>query len=321
MKPTDEDVVVMDNTRPHTWSKARRLLLCTAASVVVLCFGCRVLTNRLVTLETQRAPRDPETGILVGAEPRDLGPADADLAVLLVHGFVGAGNNFNDLPDRLAAHGWRVRVMLLPGHGTSPRDLEQTTADELLDAVLTEFETLHARHTRVALIGHSMGGTLCTLAAAQTHVDGLVLAAPYFGVTYRWYYLLPAETWSTLTSPMVRWVRKSKWLVQVNRKEVKDQIVSYTWTPARGTQTLIEMGRRAGNPEILDDVTCPVLLVQSHGDLAASPKASAKAFEQIGATNKRAVWLDRSNHILFWDFDRDRVAEEIIAFLTSLDTP
>jgi len=300
--------------------KPYQLLLYTVAGAALLCLGGRVLTNRLVALEDQRAPRDPATGILIGAEPRELGPPKSDLAVLLVHGFIGSGNNFNDLPDRLADQGWRVKVMLLPGHGTSPYEFEQTSADELLDAVRAELATLRAHHSQVALIGHSMGATLCMLAASETRVDALVMGAPYFGVTYRWFYLLPAETWTRIASPFIRWLRRSTVFVQVNRKEVRDLLVAYKWSSLRGTLTLMEIGRRAQSPEVLQSVTCPVLLVHSHGDMAASPEASARAFQKIGSDNKRAVWLDASNHLIYWDFDRERVANKIIAFLADLET-
>ena len=113
-------------------------------AVVAFVVGCNTLAGRLAVRANNRAPRNPDTGILIGAEPRDLGPVDAPVAVLFVHGFVGAGNNFADLPDRVAAEGSRVRVMRLPGHGTSPHDLKRVTADELLMAVFGEIEALRA---------------------------------------------------------------------------------------------------------------------------------------------------------------------------------
>jgi len=298
----------------------RRVLLCVVGCAALIWIGYSLIANQLVTRQDRRAPRDLETGILVGAEPRDLGPADARLAVLLVHGFVAGGNSFNDLPEHLAEQGWHVRVMLLPGHGTSPRDLENKSADDLVEAVLAELDILRARHERVALIGHSMGGALCTVVAAHAQVDALVLAAPYFRVTYRWYYLFPPETWATLARPVVRWLHKSNRFIQVNRDEVKDKIVSYRWTPLRGTRPLIEIGSRARSPQVLKTVTCPVLLLHSHLDNAASPKAAAEAFRSIGSSSKRVVWLETSNHILFWDRERDQVADEIVTFLASLQT-
>ena len=274
-----------------------------------------MLTEHLVARSDARAPRDPETGLLEGAEPRDLGPKDAPGAVLLVHGFLGAGQNFGELPEALAEHGWRARAMLLPGHGTSPRDLETVDADELVDAVFAEAQALANEHGNVVLIGHSMGGALCTLAAAQGHADGLVLVAPYFEVTHRWYYILPPEQWIRIGSPIVRWVYKGQMLIQVNRPEAKDKILSYEWAPTRAGRTLAELGERARASECLDRVTCPVLLLHSHGDEASSPEAAEKAWEGMASTDKRIAWFDRSNHHLFFDYDREEVVAEILTFL------
>ena len=151
------------------------------------------LSDRLVARYVAQAPRDPSTGILLGAEPRDIRPARPRGAVLLVHGFNGSPNNFNDLPDRLAAAGWRVRAMLLPGHGTTPYAFEQTTPDDLRAAVTATLRELRREHDAVALLGHSMGGALAVLAAAEEPPDALLLVAPFFRVTHRWFHPLPVE--------------------------------------------------------------------------------------------------------------------------------
>ena len=286
-------------------------LMLVAAALIVY----DVVAGRLATNEAAATPRDPETGIMAGAEPRDLGPENAKGAVLFVHGFAGAANNFADVPDRLAARGWRVRVMRLPGHGTTPRDFAEQNPDDLLAAVQAEIDALTAKHDKVILIGHSMGGALSTLAASHADVDGLVLAAPYFGVTYHWFYLLPPEVWTEIARPIIPWIYKGKLFMQVNRVEAKDRIVSYNWIPTRASVTLARIGRSAKRPAVLKQITCPVLLLHSMGDKAASPKAAARAFAALGAEQKRAVWLERSNHHIFWDFEREEVAREILNFV------
>ena len=121
------------------------------------------LANHQVKKHDERIPRDPQTGIIEGGAPEWLGPEDSKTAVLFVHGFLGVGNNFSELPERMAKKGHRVRVMLLPGHGTSPIDFKNTPREDFLKAVLEEVHQLKENHEQVFMISHSMGGALTTL--------------------------------------------------------------------------------------------------------------------------------------------------------------
>ena len=53
----------------------------------------------------------------------------------------------------------------------------------------------------------------------------------------------------------------------------------------------------------------------SRGDQAASPSRIEEAFGAIGSTDKRIVWYEDSNHHLLWDYDREAVKAEILAFV------
>jgi carboxylesterase len=271
-------------------------------------------TNVLVIRADFSADRDPETGILRGAEELLLGPEESPKAALLVHGFLGGSSNFGELPSALAERGWRVHAMRLPGHGTSPRDFERAPVDTLITAVQKELAKLSQRHDTVLVVGHSMGGALSTLAVAEHGADGLVLAAPYFGVTYHWYYGLKPETWSKVTQPFVRWVYKGDFFMQVNRKEAKSEIVSYTWTPTRALVTLRDIGHRAGDPGVIEAIACPVLHIHSSGDVAASYSAAANAVAGMTQARAETLTLKRSNHHVFWDYERDEVVTAILEF-------
>lgn len=300
--------------------KSPRAVAGTLCAVLVTGIaGCHGLTGMLVNRTDARAPRDAETGVLIGAEEQWLGPEDAKTAALLVHGFIGGGNNFGELPQRLAREGIRVRVMRLPGHGTSPRDFAVTTETELLDAVTAEAAALHERHERVVLVGHSMGAALSLLAAGRETPDGLVLAAPYFRVTHRWYYGLRVETWAGITAPILPWAYKGDHFMRVKRREARDEILSYRWVPAKGTRTLIAIGKHAREDDALRAVTCPVLMLHALGDKAASPSAARDNFEKIASQAKRAVWLENSDHHIFWDYEREMVIDEVAAFIRKID--
>ena len=256
--------------------------------------------------------------IMDGAHPLDLGPKEARTGVLMVHGFVGTVNNFENFPYRIAEEGYHVRAMRLPGHGTKPSDMKSVTADSLYEAVRDEYRAMRTRHERVAVIGHSMGGTLATILASQEEVDAIVLCAPFYRVTRKWYYVLPPEWWSAVLSPLIRWVPKSQMAIQVNRPGVSDKIVSYRWIPIQGVKTLFELERRATAEITPAGIRGPILIIHARGDDAASYDAARDMFRRISSHDKRFVTLERSNHVIFWDYERDDVTREIISFLHNL---
>ena len=281
--------------------------------IVVAFLGYNLL-SMIAASQEGKAALQFKNGIAPGAVPRTLGDAHASGAVLFVHGFVGGANNFAQVPDRVAAAGWHVYVMRLPGHGTSPKDFAETRPDELIEAVRKETQRLAAQYETVLLVGHSMGGAISTIGASEENVDGLVLAAPYYGVTHRWYYGLRPETWIKIGAVIMPYAYKGKFFLQVNRKEAKNEVYSYVWVPSKGLQTLTELGGRACRLDVVTKVSCPVLWLHGSGDVAASPEAAREAFRLMPHPLNKAVTLKASNHHLFWDYDRERVLDEILRF-------
>ena len=95
-----------------------------------------------------------------GAEPFDLvanrvGDEEATTAVVCVHSFTGTPYEMRYLGERLADGGFHVRGVLLPGHGTSPEDLDRTTWHDWTGAVEAAFDELRTDFERVAVVGQS----------------------------------------------------------------------------------------------------------------------------------------------------------------------
>ncbi|MFH1463380.1 MAG: alpha/beta fold hydrolase [Pseudomonadota bacterium] len=254
--------------------------------------------------------------VVPGTEMVELGSADSSTFCLLVHGFAGSRKDFDDLGERLAALGCRVRMDRLPGHGTTPEDMEATTATELTDHVRAEVREARERYRRVILVGFSMGGVLSTIVASTEPVDRLVLIAPAYAVTPQWYYFGTAEVWNRRLAKLVRWVPKTQGTVQVNRKEARPELFAYKKIPTKAVNVLAELGELARSPAVLGDVTAPTLILHSPSDFAASQAASAAAFPLLGSEEKRYVTMDpRNNHHLLKDWDREQAKAEILTFL------
>ncbi len=302
-----------------------RMALRVAGLALVLLVGGGGLyacaARRAIEREVANTPRDAVTGIVTGAEAISLDPPAGlpapTRAVLMLHGFVGSRGDFADLGERLAAAGLYVRMVRHPGHGSDPREFAEQTADTLLEAARAELAALVEQYDEVAVVGFSMGGAMATLLAAEGDVERLVLAAPYYRVTHKWYYGLPVESWNAALGWGVPYVIKSKAFIKVNRPEARPLIYSYRLVSTRGTAALIDLGRRARQPEVAAAVRCPVLLIHSDGDEASCPRRARAVFATLASADKRELWLDRrNNHHIFWDYDCEQSKAGVVEFLS-----
>ncbi|MCX8065734.1 MAG: lysophospholipase [Candidatus Hydrogenedentes bacterium] len=279
-------------------------------------FDVSFLFSRKVNKFESNRQRDPNTHILKGAEPLDLGNQASKIAILLIHGFAGCPNNFERLPYNLTETlNTRVKALLLPGHGTHPLDFEKISTDILLDAVIEEIIKLKKQHEKLIVLGHSMGGTLATLACVKTDFDGLILASPYYGITFNPKLIFPAEKWIRFLSPFVRWVFTPPSEQPILKKEVAENIISYHWIPVKAGLVAMELAERAKRDSILEKIVIPTLIIHSEIDSIACPKAVKEVYEKIGSKDKTLVWLKNSDHVIFWDYDKDIVQKSIEEFI------
>jgi carboxylesterase len=88
--------------------------------------------------------------------------------ILLIHGFTGSPSEMRPMGKYLHQQGFTVSAPLLPGHGTSPEDLQQTKWQDWWMCVKNAFMALQqADVEKIAVVGHSMGGILALLLASE----------------------------------------------------------------------------------------------------------------------------------------------------------
>ena len=292
-------------------------ILLWLATFPVSVIGYNAYVAHSMSRDLPRLARSPETGILKGAEPLFL-KGEARKAALLVHGFNGSPTDFGRLPQRLQEAGYTVSVPLLPGHGTDPRDLNKVTEEELLRFVDRAYSELKAKYEEVVLVGMSLGAALSVIVASnrpENHVDRLVLVAPYFRLKYEWYYLVPAEAHARVARAVVPYFKRPFGQVPVYRKEARPHIVSYGYTSSKFAKVALEIAREAQKDLAKIDARTPVLVLHSKKDRVSDYKTAIELVGKIKAP-VRFVSLERSNHILLWDYDAPQVEREILEFLT-----
>lgn len=239
--------------------------------------------------------------------------ARAAVGVVVVHGFTANPRGTRPLGQRLAAAGYAVDVPLLPGHGTTVRDLARTTYADWRGRVEHAVTTLAARRDHVVVVGHSMGGTLALDLAAASPVPlagAVAINAIVLDRTGLLARLAPA------LQHLVPYVpRDAAGLPtdDIARPGVEEG--AYAWVPARAARSLMTQLPRVRRG--LSEVRCPVLVVTSPRDHSVDPaNGDAIAAGLTGATVER-LSCERSYHVPQLDYDADLVEERVLAFVAA----
>jgi alpha-beta hydrolase superfamily lysophospholipase len=196
----------------------------------------------------------------------ELVPREARGAVLLVHGLSDSPYSMRGLADTFFAQGYYVLVLRLPGHGTAPSSLLETTWEDWYAAVVLAAKHVAARAGpgRPFLAGgHSTGAALLTLYSlralddpALPRPERLVLVSPAIGISR-----LAVLTNVIAGLSFIPWFEKSKWLdVQPEYDPYKynsfpvnaaNQIYSLTRALRRTILSAAQAGRLGGMPRVL----------------------------------------------------------------------
>ena len=113
--------------------------------------------------------------------------------VLMIHGFIGSPISIAPWAQSLNDAGLTVFAPCLPGHGTTPEEMNKTTWENWYACIEDEFIKLRSECDRVFVAGFSMGGALA-LKLAQirgSEMDGLILLNASIYDERKIFHLLP----------------------------------------------------------------------------------------------------------------------------------
>jgi carboxylesterase len=246
---------------------------------------------------------DAPTPVLAGAEPFSF--AGGPVAVLLIHGFTGCPQSMRPWGEHLAAAGLTVDCPLLPGHGTSWRDMASTTWEDWYGAARTAFERLRGDHDAVFVMGLSMGGTLALL-LTQNHpaaVAGTVTVNASLGT----------DRWTARLAPALSHLVASVPGVGSDIKAGGVTELAYDRVPLRAFASLRRLWRvTAGG---LSAITGPVLAFRSEVDHVVEPTSGRLLLAGTTSTDVRERILANSYHVATLDNDKETIFVESLAFV------
>jgi carboxylesterase len=261
--------------------------------------------------------REPVTRELIAEQLAEMRAARADaerrysfrlngrrIGCLLVHGLTSTPQSVRLVGEYMAEHGVDVEAVLLPGHGTSPEDLETTTWEEWYEAVRAGLDRLRPRCDSMFVCGQSMGGALALRAAALESMDGVITLSAFLYLRDWRVKLLP------ILKPLLRW-RKSIGN-DIADPEARDE-VCYDRMSLRTVEQLIALGE-ATRP-LVPGIEVPALVIQSRVDHVVPPDTADYIYDRIASRNKELVRLEHSYHVISMDYEHDLVAERAVRFM------
>jgi len=242
--------------------------------------------------------------IMQGAEPFLL-PGGTE-GVLLVHGMSGSPSEMLLLGQFLQRQGYTVLCPRLAGHGTSPKDMQDTGARDWFDSVCDGYALLAGMAGRISVAGLSMGGLLAILLATQRHVERVVtMAAPIY----------IAESSGIRELPPRRECRD--FFVPKQRRHLPNVPpacnLTYHRMPVLCVHELLDI--IGAVKRRLPELSAPLLVLQGRQDHTIEPRSAEFLYTQAGSEQKELAWLEESGHIVPLDAEREEAFRRIAGFL------
>lgn len=252
------------------------------------------------------------------AEPFTLNPAGAP-AVLLIHGFADGPAVFAQLAPPLAAEGFAVRALHLPGSGAPLAEMKGTTLHAWRTEIDREIAALRAADPArpVWLVGHSLGGALAFDAALRpdNRVAGLVLLAPLVEVSRARSPLLAPRQWFHLLDRLLVFTDAIESRLP---KDLHDPAARAAYV----TDKYIHRDLYRALFDAIDAVRPraaewrgPLLAVLSPSDQIVDSAATAFFFAATNAAPAKLQEQHAAGHVLPLDHGHEQLAGKIIRFV------
>jgi carboxylesterase len=235
-----------------------------------------------------------------------------------VHGFTATAEEMRPLGERLAARGFAVEGLLLPGHGSTLEAFARATFEDWYAAVMAGVERLRRQVPRVAVAGLSMGGLLALLAAARRPdlVDALVLYAPALELTANRQALLRLLTSVPGLPALLPFIAKRGGR-GISDPALRAASPAYDRVPLTAIGQLLAL-KRLVRP-LLPRIGQPVLALHGRGDQAVPLAVLDVLRAELGSRWIETEILERSWHVVTLDVEREHVAARTTTFLTQVE--
>jgi carboxylesterase len=237
---------------------------------------------------------------------------NSKVAILMIHGFTGSVASISPWVKTMAAFGFNVCAPLLPGHGTTWKNLNQTRWQDWFNSAEEEFKTLRYSHQKVFIAGFSMGGALA-LRLAQIYgneVSGLILINPS----------IEDKRFIQKLVPLIKYfVPRTRRSARKNGTDVaapNPPKHSYGVIPLNALASLQKLWKLVGQNLYL--INQPLLLGISPQDHVVNPDSVQTLLGHINSVKVTQIEFPNSFHNVALDYDLEKLCIASRDFINEL---
>ena len=228
------------------------------------------------------------------------------ICVILIHGFTATTVEVRPIAEFLHSEGYTVAAPLLPGHGTTPEDLNKQSWENWIDSVSETVRKCRTKHETIFIGGESMGGLItCYLAAVMENIKGIMLYSPALKVD------------KLRFSKYIRLFKKT--IPKKNSEETPEKDVfpwqGYRVNPTQAAYQMYLLQKLTRKK--LKLITQPTIIFQGKFDKTISPAGPRLIYNNINSIQKEFVFLENSDHCVLLDKDFKYLARKTSEFLTN----
>ena len=229
-----------------------------------------------------------------------------NVGVLLMHGLTATTTEVRLLAERLHAVGYDIIAPLLPGHGTTPDELDKVRYEDWLETAVSNYHQLATTHEYVFVGGESTGGVLAlALAARYPDIAGILCYAP--ALKLQMPPIMPAVI--ELGAAMGLTIAK-------DAPNDNPYWQGYDERPLRSVRALLRLNR--DTRKRLAAIKQPLLILQGRNDNTVAADCPDLIRDGVKTAVYEQHWLEKSGHVLLVEDEIDTAADLTIRFIKAI---
>lgn len=224
--------------------------------------------------------------------------------VLLIHGFTATTAEIRLLANAFKQIGLTVSAPLLPGHGTTPQDLNSRKYTDWLNCVENAYQELSKSCKRVIVGGESMGAVL-SLYLAEQHfeISAILLYSPAIRVE------------SLKFAPYLKYFVP---VIEKTNNDPNDKAwQGYTVYPLKAAHEFARLQKLVIRD--LGIIRQPALILQGNMDETINKESGPMILKSIHSEYKSLQCLSASGHVMLLGDEIQLITHTSVQFLKSID--